>query len=273
MDRRFMAQSAMAALAASRLPPMTDKLGPIGIQLYTVRDLFSKDAEGTLAALGKLGYAEVEFAGYYGHSPAAVAAMLRRAGLTAPSAHVDHNAIKTRWQETLDQARTIGHRYLILAWLVPAERERLDQYRRLAEELNRAGAAAKAAGITLGYHNHDFEFHRLGGEVPYDVLLAATDPSLIKLELDLYWATKAGADPLGYFARWPGRFPLVHVKDMGRGSDGAMVDLGTGRIEFGKIFARRKAAGIEHFIVEHDQPKDPLAFARSGLEYLRRLEF
>jgi sugar phosphate isomerase/epimerase len=111
----------------------------------------------------------------------------------------------------------------------------------------------------------------LSGQLPYDILLAASDPDLVKIELDLFWIVKGGGDPLAYFAKYPGRFPLVHVKDMS--ADGRMVDVGRGRIPFARIFAQRKAAGIRHFFVEHDEPADPFASITASYAYLRGLRF
>jgi sugar phosphate isomerase/epimerase len=273
MDRREFGQATAAALTAATVGIPSDRLERVGLQLYTVRRLLAKDPEGTLAAVKEAGYAEVEFAGYAGLSAKAVAAMLRRVGLSAPSGHIDLAAIRDRWPATLAFAREVGHRWLVLAWLAEEDRKTVDQIKRLGEQLNRAASEAKAAGIQFGYHNHDFEFVPVEGRLPYDVLLESTDPSLVKLELDLYWITKGGQDPLRYFAKWPGRFPMVHVKDMAKGSSGAMVDVGMGRIDFAAIFSRAKAAGIEHYFVEHDEPKDPIAFARAARRYLARLEF
>ena len=272
MDRRSFTQSAVATLAAAGLRAPPNGVSPIGIQLYTVRDLFAKDPEGTLAALKQAGYAEVEFAGYAGRSAAAVKAMLTGVGLAAPSAHVDLNTIRTRWPAALAFAAEVGHRYLVLASIGTEERQSLEQIRRLGDVLNHAATEAKAAGIRVAYHNHDFEFASVEGRLPYDVLLESTDPALVKLELDLYWATKGRVDPLAYFAKWPGRFPMVHIKDMDKGPSEAMVDLGTGRIDFKTSLGRRGGAGIEHYFIEHDEPRDPLAFARAAAGYLRALE-
>jgi sugar phosphate isomerase/epimerase len=273
MNRRAFGEIAVSSVVAARLRPMATKLGPIGIQLYTVRDLFAKDPEATLTALGAAGYREVEFAGYQNLSAKAVKAMLTRAGLTAPSAHIDLTQIRTKWPATLEFAKEIGHRYLVLAYLDQADSKNLDDYRKAADALNLAATAAKAVGIEVAYHNHATEFVPMGGTLPYDVLLAATDRSLVKFEMDLYWVTKGGADPLDYFAKHPGRFPLVHVKDMAKAETKDMVDLGTGRIDFAKIFAHGAEAGIKHYFVEHDQPKDPLEFARRALTYLKALEY
>jgi len=244
--------------------------GPgLGIQLYTLRGVLPQDFDGTLARLAEIGYREVEFAGYHGREPAAVRAALKEAGLAAPSAHVPIEALENDWPRTLEAAQTIGHRWLVVAWVPEALRPDLDGWRRVAERFNRAAAAAREVGIGFAYHNHDFEFVPLEGRVPYDVLLEETDPDLVRLELDLYWIVKGGRDPLEYFQRFPGRFPLVHVKDMGE--DGGMVDVGTGTIDFARIIARAEQAGITHWFVEHDVPADPFRTARVSYENLRAL--
>jgi sugar phosphate isomerase/epimerase len=175
------------------------------------------------------------------------------------------------WSQTLDEAARAGHDTVIVAWIPEERRRTLDEYRGWAERFNRAAQAAQAAGLRFAYHNHDFEFSRIDGQVPYDVLLAETDPALVAFEMDLFWVTKGGGDPLAYFASHPGRFALVHVKDLDAG--GQMVAVGQGRIDFAALFARSAQAGIRHYFVEHDQPADPFASIQASLEYLRRLEF
>src|SRR6266498_2725630 len=159
----------LAALAASRL-----KL--IGVQLYTVRDLLQRDFEGTLARLAAIGLREVEFAGYYGRSPQAVRAALDTAGLDAPSAHVPIEAARNDWPRVLEAAHVARHQYLVVAWLPEEERRTLDGYRAAADLFNRAGEQARAAGIRFAYHNHDYEFTRMEGRIPYDVLFERCDP-------------------------------------------------------------------------------------------------
>ena len=286
-DRREFLRRLGAALALGTLPrcadasnsepsppppprPGEEGQGPgLGIQLYTLRGILPHDFDGTLARLAEIGYREVEFAGYHGREPAAVRSALARAGLAAPSAHVPIEALENDWPRTLEAARTIGHQWLVVAWVPEELRPDLDGWRRVAERFNHAAAAAREAGLGFAYHNHDFEFVPLEGRTPYDVLLEETDPELVRLELDLYWITKGGRDPLDYFARYPGRFPLVHVKDMGE--DGGMVDVGEGTIDFARIIARREEAGIRHWFVEHDVPADPMRTARVSYENLRRL--
>ena len=273
--RRFLATLAAFAAASgvgARAAPAATRLTRIGVQLYTVRDLLQRDFEGTLSRLAAIGFREVEFLGYYGRSPQAVRATLDTAGLDAPSAQVPIEAARTDWPRVLEAAHLTGHKYLVVGWLPEQERGTLDGYRAAADLFNRAGEQARAAGIRFAYHNHDFEFTRIEGRIPYDLLLERCDPRHVAFEMDLYWITKGGQDPLAYFARWPGRFPMVHAKDSAGPPAHRMVEVGAGIIPWRAIFARREQAGIQHCFVEHDQPADPLASVRASYAYLHHLE-
>jgi sugar phosphate isomerase/epimerase len=265
----------LGALGASWItgarPARASRLNPIGVQLYTVRTLLERDFDGTLASLATIGFREVEFAGYHGRTPEAVRAALARAGLTAPSAHVPIESVRDDLPRVLEGARVMGHQYVVVAW-IPQEQRTPPGYRAAADLFNRVGEQALASGIRFAYHNHAFEFAPQDGRLPYDVLLERCDPRYVAFEMDLYWISKGGQDPLRYFARWPERFPMVHVKDSSGPPDHRMVDVGAGRIPWKAIFARRKEAGIRHYFVEHDTPADPLASVRRSYEYLRRLE-
>src|SRR4051812_15464172 len=173
-----------AALAAGR------KLSRIGMQLYTVRRELEKDFEGTLTKVAALGYREVEFAGYFGRRPAEVQSLLKRLKLDSPAAHVSFSELRGDLRAAIDAAHVIGHKYLLLAWTPPEERRTLEQYRRLADLCNEAGARTKREGIQFAYHNHDFEFAPIEGKVPYDLMLERMDAQAVKLEMDLYWTVK-----------------------------------------------------------------------------------
>ena len=274
--REFVGTMAGAGLAAVLprlpLPAHRARLEKIGLQLYTVRKAMQTDVEGTLTRVAATGYKEVEFAGYFGKSPTDIKAMLDRLGLSAPAVHVGSLAPE-QWRASLDAANTIGHRYVVVPWIPAEERATLDGWKRVAERYNRAAADARAAGLQFAYHNHDFEFAPVEGRIPYDVLLENTDPQLVQLEIDLYWITKGGQDPLAYFQRWPGRVPLVHVKDSAGPPDNKMMDVGAGTIDWKRIFARREQAGIRHYFVEHDEPSDLFASIKASYDYLKRLEF
>jgi sugar phosphate isomerase/epimerase len=279
--RDFLRHSA-AALGAVSLPwpwadPVSrDRLERIGVQLYTVRAEMAKDVEGTLARIAGIGFKEVEFAGYFNHSPDQVKGLLTRLGLRSPAGHMPYEGLNDAqsWGRVLDDANRIGHEYVIIAWTPQEVRRTMEDWKRVAERFNWAGQRAKEAGLTFAYHNHDFEFKPLEGQIPFDLLLAETDPALVKIEMDLYWITLGGHDPLAYFRRFPGRCPMVHVKDMKRGGERPlMVDVGKGDIDFRAIFARREQAGMRHFFVEHDEPADPLASVEASYRYLSSLVF
>jgi len=271
--REFVATlGAVAAIQPSAFsfePPA--RIQRIGLQLYTVRDLMRADLEGTLARVAAIGYKEVEFAGYFGRTPQQVRTVLSRNHLTAPAAHIGIEPLRGDWAKALADARAVGHQYLVVASTPQEDQRSLDAWRRVGELFNRAGEQALGAGITLGYHNHDFEFNRLEGQLPFDVLLESTDPRYLKIEMDLFWIRKGGQDPLAYFQRWPGRFPMVHVKDMA--ADGRMVDVGAGATDWREIFRHRQQAGIEHYFVEHDEPGDAIASVTASYRYLNALRF
>lgn len=250
----------------------TNRLGSIGIQLYTVREEMKKDFEGTLEKIAALGYKEVEFAGYYDRTPDQVRAVLERNQLAAPATHISIEQLRSNLPKTIAAAKTIGHQYIICPWLDDVERIFLDDYRKHAALFNRVGAACRKAGIQFAYHNHEFEFESFDGQMPYDLLLKECDAELVKMELDLYWIARGGQDALAYFDNHPGRFPLVHVKDLERGGIRA-VEVGQGSLNFGAIFAQSEKAGIKHYFVEQDEPADALANIKTSIEYLRNLAF
>jgi sugar phosphate isomerase/epimerase len=255
---------------ADSLPPA--RIDRVGIQLYTLRSEMERDVERTLSRVAGIGYREVEFAGYFGRSPVQLREALRAAGLDAPSAHVEAKTVEGDWMRTLDEAAAVGHQYIVAAWIDADRRMTLDDWKRWAGRFGTAAEQAKSAGLRFAYHNHDYEFTPVGGRIPYDVLLENTDPDLVAFEMDLFWLIRAGSDPLAYFARHPGRFPLVHVKDMDASPEKRMVDVGRGSIDFRRIFARSAEAGIRHYFVEHDEPVSPFESARISFEAMRRLE-
>jgi sugar phosphate isomerase/epimerase len=260
-----------ASLARSAEAIGNRSLDRIGVQLYTVRTLMEQDFEGTLAAIAAIGYHQVEFHDYFGHSPEQLREILDRLGLETPAAHFPWQAINEDPDGVIESARAVGHRYVVLPWLPPEERASIARYRKLASLCNEVGSACSSAGLRFAYHNHDFEFQSTDGQVPFDLLLNETDPDLVEFEIDLYWTIKGGCDPLDYFQAHPGRFTLCHLKDMEE--DGGMADVGAGRIDFAAIFARSQQAGLQYFFVEHDQPTDPLASIEASFNHLEKLRF
>ena len=279
MERRQFLRTALGAVAGGALLPRlasagwahrAGSLGPIGIQLYTVRREMAVDVESTLATIAGIGYREVEFAGLFNHPARDVRAMLGRHGLVAPSSHVGLPDDMDDWARDLDDAVTLGQTYIIC----PSFSSRaltVDGIKRVAARFNAAGAAAKKAGLQFGFHNHAAEFKPVDGVVPYDLLLAECDPTLVKMEIDIYWMVTGGRDPLEYIAKYPGRFPMVHAKD--RQADGSMADVGAGTIDFKRILGALERAGLAHCFVERDDATDPYASARASFAYLDRLTF
>jgi sugar phosphate isomerase/epimerase len=257
----------------------------LGVQLYTVRDLMAKDFEGTLAKVAGTGYKEVEFAGYFNHSPGDVKAILARHGLSSPSTHIDYASLGDGFPKVVEASQTIGHRYIVNPWLDDEMRKQPDVWKRVAATFNHAGEVSKTAGIQFAYHNHHFEFVPVNGTMPMEVLLKECDPDLVKIELDLCWITVAKQDPLTYFRRFPGRFPLVHVKGLKKLPEGTppvpfdqaipnITDVGSSDIiDWKRIFARSEQAGIRHYFVEHDQPASPLDSLQASARYLSALHF
>jgi sugar phosphate isomerase/epimerase len=285
IDRRtFLGTMAMAAVAGNSVRAAS--IPSIGMQLYTVRTQIEKDFDGTLAKVAAIGYKEVEFAGYFDHSPQQVRDILKTTGLSSPSAHIGYDLLAAdKWPGVLEAAHTIGHTFLVVAWIDPKVRSQPGIWKRVAETFNRAGEASKKAGIQFAYHNHNFEFDPVEGKLPYDLLLEECDPALVKMELDLCWIAAAGKDPLDYFKRYPGRFPMVHVKGLSKLAPGGaampidqllplITDVGTNDvIDWKKIFAHSSEAGITHYFVEHDTTKAPFDTLAASYKYLKALQF
>ena len=271
MDRRsFLGLLSAAAVTAVR-PVAAATPAParrFGFQLYTARREMARDFSGTLARIASLGYDEVEFAGYFGMHAMAVRSALDAAGLAAPAAHIGMPELTGNWRASVAFASSLGHKYLNFAW-VPNEDRTVDGYKRLADRFNRAGEAALAAGVRLGYHNYTYDFTRAGDGFLYDVMLAETDPRYVTMQMDVYWLVDAGQDPLAYLARHPGRYHSLHLKDVT--ADKRMADVGSGTIDWPRILLAADAAGARHFFVEHDEPVDALSSARTSLAYLRSL--
>ena len=248
-----------------------------GLQLYTVRDLLAADFPGTLEAVAAIGYREVQVSGRAGHAPAGIRRWLDDAGLVCPSVHLD---ARQTTETEIEATKILGAETAFLS--APPEMfvvqdgvygirsdATLDDYRKISDGLNETGARFHAAGLVYGYHNHAFELAPIDGKLPFDLILERTDPDLVAIEIDLGWAQVGGIDPLEYFRRYPGRFPVCHVKDVL--ADGTFVDPGTGTVDFPRAFSEASTAGLRHYFVEHDTTSDPLATARAGFAYLKTL--
>ncbi len=241
--------------------------GKLGAQLYTVRSLFEKDYAATLNALADIGFKDCETAGFYNHNPADVRKALDDVGMVSRSAHVQLDDMRNNFDMLLEQAETMGQSSLFISWIAEKERT-LDGYRAIADLLNERALEAKKAGKTVGYHNHEFEFLKQGEISGYDILLERTDPKLVAMEIDIFWAHKVNIDPLNLFKKAPGRFKSCHIKDID--SNGEMADVGDGEINFASILSKYKEAGIEQFYVEHDNAAQPLVSLSKGFNHLMR---
>jgi len=252
---------------------------PIGLEIYTVREEFAKDPAGTLKKVGATGYRELEIST---DIPAAtLKAYLDAASLTTPSTYVDLPEGVEGWKKILDHAHPYGFRYIVVG-----DNPQLDTeaWKRRAELFNTFGRLAREAGVQFCYHAHFHEFAPLGDTSGYDIMLTRCDPGLLKMEMDVFWATYAGQDPIAYFKKYPGRFPLLHVKDLKPGfptsTSGFPYDngpnpfapVGQGRIDWVKIFANADRAGTRHIFVEQDRcDTSPLEAMKISFDYLKNL--
>ncbi|MFJ7057692.1 sugar phosphate isomerase/epimerase family protein [Streptomyces microflavus] len=242
------------------------------MHLYTMRTPLAVDFAGTLEQLAEIGYATVGVSGRHGNSPSAIRQMLDRVRLKAVLEHVGYDIVTgSGLPQALEDVHTLGGRWIVVPSL-PGPLHSPAGYREVAGQFNRAGLAARESGLKLLYHNHGGDHEVVDGVSLYDILVAETDPELVGFELDLYWAAKGGSSAPGeLFVRHPGRFPALHVKDMAPNGDFA--DVGSGVLDFPKMFDTARRGGVRQWLVEHDAPADPFASARAGYRYLSRLRY
>lgn len=250
------------------------KLDRIGLALYTVRNLTSRDYEGTLRKVAEIGYRDVDMYIYDARrEPAQTRAMLDRVGLACPSARVATPALYRGWDRFLDAANTLGARWITLANIPYEERLHLRDWQELADVLNKAGDAARRRGLSLCYHNHSFELESMEGKIPLDLLLASTEPGLVKLQMDVYWITHGRRDPATEIGRLGSRVASLHLKDMDATAARGITSVGRGTIDFKAVLAAAADAKVPHYFVEEDSPADPMAAIRSSYAHLAQLEF
>jgi sugar phosphate isomerase/epimerase len=295
--REWLQLTAMGAAGASALPSVFAQIKrPLGVQLYTVRDKLGSDADATLQAIAAIGYKEVEL---LRADAARIAPLAKSHGLDCVSMHIEPPLVSGDWtawdkavkpedrstlERTLDDAKSYGVQYAVVSYLMPAERGGGQQFfEKFAEQLNHAGELGKKAGVQIGYHNHGFEFEALpDGRRPLDVLVARTDPSLVRLELDVFWVGITGASPVDLLTQYRGRVALVHLKDKAKDAarttdeskvpEATFKEVGSGSLDFPAILKAAEAAGVEHYFVEQDHtPGDPIASLRKSYEYLQTI--
>ena len=258
--RQWLAGSAALATLAACAPVARSGAAatrPIGLQLYTVRELFSRDPMGTLEQVAAIGYREVEYGGggYDQMDHAALRATMDRLGLASPSLHMGYDALASDFDRSVGIAKTLGADTIVVPWM-GEEHRTAEGWRAAVANFSRWAERLKSAGLGFAYHNHDFEFTvKPGGRSLFDTLVADTDPELVQIEFDLFWAVAAGEDPKAIIRRLPGRIYAYHVKD--RTADGKMTSVGEGTIDFADIFTLNEVAGVKHFYVENDQSPAP----------------
>ncbi|MBS1682814.1 MAG: sugar phosphate isomerase/epimerase [Bacteroidetes bacterium] len=258
MNRRsFIELSALAATTLI-LPSVfaTENKMKIGLQLYTLRDVINKDVLGTLQQIASFGYQELESYGYtdgklFGLPIKEVATMTSDLGMKITSGHYGIDLF-TDWERAANDAKEIGCSNMVVPSLPQANRQNLDSIKKTCEQMNRQAEVCKKYEIQFGYHNHADEFAVIEGKTVYEWMLSLLDPKLVSMEMDIYWVTYAGQNPLKWFENYSGRFQQWHVKDMSKTDRKRNADLGTGTIDFKAIFAKANLAGLKHFYIEQE---------------------
>jgi sugar phosphate isomerase/epimerase len=287
------ASAACAALWNSAPRLLANPLGlPLGLQLYSVRDILPKDYEGTLRQLSALGYREVEAAGFFGRSPNEVKQAMEHAGLHCVSAHYSLKDLLPKMDEIIQFGKDLGLKYIVCASPMLKDPSRvkdpgshaaresmtLDDWHWNADQFNRIGERVNAADMRFAYHNHTPEFRAENGVVFYDELLRSTDPAKVTMELDCGWAVVAGKNPADYLTRYPTRFSMLHVKDFKMTPASTPTDhppsteMGHGTIDYRPIFQAAKKADIRHAFVEQEEfDMPPMEALKIDADYMRKL--
>ncbi|MDH4057852.1 MAG: sugar phosphate isomerase/epimerase [Cyclobacteriaceae bacterium] len=289
MKRRAFIQNATMAAAGTMLAPSVVSMansikGPVGIQLYTLKDVIRNDVKGTLQKVAEIGFKELEVWDYsdgkifsmpYGDFNK----MANDLGLTIVSGHYStglepppkNGSLSLDWNRAVEDAASIGQKYLVIASMGARERNTLDGYKKTCALMNRSHEICKKAGVSLGYHNHEYEFIPIEGRIPYEVMMEELDPSIV-FELDIYWSTFAKKDPLELFKKYSGRIHLWHVKDMDREKRERQTDVGSGSIDYKSVFNAAEVSGMKHFFLEQEyfagSQFDSIA---NGFKYLREV--
>jgi sugar phosphate isomerase/epimerase len=283
--RQFIQQSGLLAAGLSSLNTSVfadsgaKKLSPFGVQLYTVRDLLPADPKGVMTKLAALGYRKFEsFAGkdgfLWGMTPTDMKAFLKSIDVQMVSTHFDYRGQQDKPDElkkSIDMAREAGLTYLLCPYMGP--QKSLDDFKKMADDFNRIGEMVGKAGLKFGYHNHDYSFRMLDGQLPQEVLLTRTDPKHVMFELDLCWIEFAGVDAVAHLKKYGKRYELCHVKDYNV-VDGKAVqnDLGKGVVNYPKILRTALDNGMKHFLVEQEQyPQNPLTSLTNNAAYMKKL--
>jgi sugar phosphate isomerase/epimerase len=288
LDRRELLKisASLASAICGADKALANPLGlPLGLQPYTVRNDLKTDFAGTLKKVAAMGYQEIELSGglayedFYGHKPSETRKILADVGLRAPSCHFGPPKDDTEWARNIEDAHQLGLQFM-LCGSPPGGSKSLEGWKHTADFFNRLGQQCRNAGFQFGYHNHNFEFVVYEGVTGYDQLLHSSDPDLVKMELDCFWMTFAGKDPVEYLHKHPKRFVMLHIKDLKRGykpttgefQGNPFTEVGTGVIHWKPIFEAARATAVKHYFVEQDMWDRPsLESARISADYLKNL--
>ncbi|WP_293312358.1 sugar phosphate isomerase/epimerase family protein [Pedobacter sp. UBA5917] len=257
--------------------------GGIGLQLFSLRSLLPKDVAGNIEKVAKAGYNQVELYGFtikdqfWGLTPLQLKALLDQNKLEAISGHFNVSPYLASGDETelraaIEAAKVLKLKYVTIPWLAPEFRKSAADYKTLAKRLNRAGQLCQNSGLSLAYHNHDFEFEKYEGQTGMDILLKNTDKKLVSFEMDIYWTIRSGIDPVKLFKANPGRFALWHVKDMDKDDPKLNAEVGSGSIDYVSLFKQAKRSGMKYFFVEHETNYKPniIGSITNSNKYIRK---
>jgi sugar phosphate isomerase/epimerase len=285
MERRLFIKTAGVAVTAILFPEIMQaaeqakgKLPSFGIITgNTGGDWVKNNPREALREIARLGYKELEFGGNFGMNIPELKKFLKETGLKALIGSTSMQAMNNTelLKKDIEQCQLLDQKFIVCywPWTDDGKNKNLDDWKQVAEKLNRGGEICKKNGLQLLYHNHDLEFKPTEGKMPFDTLMVHLDKKYVNIELDLYWITKGGQSAIEYIKKYPGRYPVFHVKDMDHTSEKSFACVGEGQIDFPAIFRLNKTAGAKHFIVEHDNPANPKECITESANYLSKLRF
>ncbi len=287
-DRRVFLRTGLAAsatlpAAGAGLDLYADPYGiPVGLQLYTVRQQLDTDFAGTLRKVAAIGYAQVQFSGFHTQPVPKIKQLIDQLGLKTAAGHFAYDLLKLNLSQVTDDAHTLGMSYVVLSSVPDSFRHSTDGYKRAAEFFNKTGEGCRKAGLHFGYHNHNRDFEKLGDTIAFDLTLKSTDPASVCFEMDCFWVTRAGYDPVACMNKYPGRFSVLHIKDERKHypptvssptPSEAFAPVGKGIIDWKRIFKAAPKGGLKYYFVEQDQTELPVFEAiKFSYDYLHNLK-
>jgi len=278
--REFIQSSALLGAAMFAMPSVLQAAkgkSPVGLQLYTLRDVINSDVKGILRKVSEYGYKELETYGYrdgklFGMSAKEFSTYVKSLGMKVTSGHYGTDLVQKGWEQACADAKAMGQKYVVVPWMNKEFYSSLDALKKTCDMFNKAGEVANKHGLRMGYHNHAFEFEQVEGKVIFDAMLEYLNPKAVSMEMDIYWVVRAGQDPIKYFEKYPGRFEQWHVKDMDKSDKDKNADVGTGSIDFKAIFAKAKVAGMKHYYIEQESyPGAPIDSVANSIKTLRTI--